>query len=403
MTKLITKESLRTAFMEKMLAGEKVIPRGRVDVVGSAFGSAIPRSGVELSDAEFRTLNSLKSIHRGQNIVLSGRYQSGLEYKFGDRGSIIDRVAKGAFSSGGGNTLNDNWQDLFDAIRLDLTIRKAARPTLREDIYDVIPMPNSTKDVRPTELFPYGVVFETNNGEGQSVKQAANLGGKYDTIPQIIYAAGWQWTLLAQLFDDTYDLSRLTDGVAVGESAKKDDIALAPIINGTYTGAKATAASTEGTGRQEKLMNTLMDGIDDLGERTDPTTKRKVGTEGLVILAHTQDARHIQHVMSGLGNSTPEKYTPLTSISKVLGYDGETIDMPDEVITYDGVPLGTCFMIKPNRYFRIPVKRDLTMEIDATPDVQTLKREQRAWYFVEAIFNDVGIDSFVQKITLPAW
>ena len=43
------------------------------------------------------------------------------------------------------------------------------------------------------------------------------------------------------------------------------------------------------------------------------------------------------------------------------------------------------------------------MEIDKTPDVRTLAREQRAWYFVEAIYNSVGIDSFVQKITLPTW
>jgi len=218
-----------------------------------------------------------------------------------------------------------------------------------------------------------------------------------------IYAAGFVWTLLAALFDNTYDLSRLSEGVALGYSAKKDDLAIKPIIDATYTGAAQTPASTEGAGRQEKLMNTLMDAIDDLGERTDPITKRKIQAEGLVALCSSKDARHIAHVMSGLGNSTPEKYSPLNQITKVIGYDGEVIDMPEKTVTYGGVTSGTIYLIKPNRYFKIPIKRGLTMEIDQKPDVNTLAREQRAWYFVEGMYNSIGIENFVQEVTLPTW
>lgn len=407
MGRLISREGLMREFEDKMLAGTKIRVKHPVQLVKPAFGSVIPVSGSILTDADLAKLNSLQALTRMRHITLSGSLDSGLDYIFGKngcRGSINDRIQKGVFA-GNANTMNDNWQDLFDAIRLDLTIRKEARPTIRQFIYQELQMPNATKDVRPTELFPYGVVFEEHNGEGQSVRQGANLGGQYDTIPMKIYAAGFTWTLLAALFDRTYDLSRLSDGVALGYSAKKDDLGLAPIIAGTYTGAKATAASSIGTLRQEHLYNTLMDAVDDIAERPDPVTGRKISAEGLVILATPADARHINHVIGGLPNSTPEKYdyAAINGINAVLGYDGETIEMPNETVSYTGCTALTCYLIKPNRYFKIPIKRNLVAELDSVPNVNTLAREQRAWYFSEAIYNAIGIDSFVQKVTLPAW
>jgi len=402
MAELITKEILNAKFKDKMLNGDKLMVKNPVSIADTRFGTSIPKSGHILDDTSLSQINSAKFLGNNARIVLSGKYENGLDYVFGKRGSIIDRIKSGAFASSG-NTLNDNWSDLFDALRMDLTIKKEANNTVRQFIYSEVQMPNATKDIRPSELYPYGVVFEENNGEGQSVRQGANLGGAYDTIAMKIYAAGFIWTLLAALFDGSYDMSRLTEGVALGFAAKKDDLAIYPILSGTYAGAKATAASTVGTLRQELLMNTLMDSIDDISDRTDPITGRKIVGEGLVALGTSKDMRHLAHVMSGLGNSTPEKYSGLSQITKLIGYEGETIDMPNESVTYTGCTDGTIHLIKPNRYFKIPIKRNLVMEMDATPNVNTLAQEQRAWYFSEAIYNSIGIDSFVQKVTLPTW
>ena len=404
MGRLITREGLMHEFEEKMLAGTKVRVKHPVQLVKPAFGKVIPVSGSMLTDDDLTKLNTIEDLTRMRHITLSGKIDSGLDYIFGKRGSINDRIRKGVFA-GNANTMNDNWQDLFDAIRLDLTIRKEARPTIRQFIYKELQMPNATKDVRPSELFPYGVVFEEHNGEGQAVRQGANLGGQHDTIPMKIYAAGFTWTLLASLFDRTYDLSRLSDGVALGFSAKKDDLGLAPIIAGSYSGDQQTAASTVGTLRQELLYNTLMNAVDDLADRVDPITKRKINAEGLVILASTLDARHINYVLNGLPNDSSEKYNypNVSAINTVLGYDGEVIDMPNEVVTYSGVTSGKVYLIKPNRYFKIPIKRNLVAELDTVPNVSTLAMEQRAWYFSEAMYNAIGIANFVQEVTLPTW
>ena len=226
MAEFITKEILNAKFQDKMLSGEKVVVKHPVSIVQSQFGSHIPISGSALDDKSLGMINAAKALGRSPRIVLKGTYDSGFDYPFGKRGSINDRIRKGTFKDdiakvafGDGNTLNDNWTDLIDAIRMDLTIRKTAQATIRQFIYDEIQMPNATKDIRPTELYPYGIVFEENNGEGQSVRQGANLGGAYDTIAMKIYAAGFIWTLLAALFDGTYDMARLNDGVALGYAA----------------------------------------------------------------------------------------------------------------------------------------------------------------------------------------
>ena len=53
-------------------------------------------------------------------------------------------------------------------------------------------------------------------------------------------------------------------------------------------------------------------------------------------------------------------------------------------------------------YMEIAVKRDLVVEVDTQPDVTTLTREQRAYWFAEAVWTE-GIQYFIQEITLPTW
>jgi hypothetical protein len=413
MAQLITKEILNAQFKDDMMNGKKVMVKNPVNVVEAKFGSAIPVNGSMLDDSSLGLINSANRLGRSGNIQLSGKYENGLDYVFGKRGSVIDRIRKGVFTmadiktafAGTGNTLNDNWSDLIDAIRMDLSIKKMANQTVRQFIYSELQMPNATKDIRPSELYPYGVVFEENNGEGQAVRQGANMGGAVDTIPMKIYAAGFVWTLLAALFDGTYDLSRLTEGVALAYAAKRDDLAISPILADVYSTvgtAKWTAASTVGTLRQELLLNTVLDAVDDLGDRVDPITGRKIVAENLVAMGTAKDMRHLQSVMSGLG-TVVDKYPGISQITKLIGYEGETIDMPGETVTYDGCTDGIIHIIKPSRYFKIPIKRNLVMEIDMQPNVNTLAQEQRAWYFSESIYNSIGISDFVQKVTLPTW
>lgn len=305
------------------------------------------------------------------------------------------------------NTLPVDWANLWDALRIDVSVRKAAIGTIRQFIYDIIVNPNFTRTVNPTEINPFGIVFEENNGHGQAVLQGETLGGGFDSITILIYAAGFTWDLIAELFDMTITPERISDAVAVGEDALKDDIAISPILDFSYSGVQQTAAATlSGANRQELLYLTLEDALDDLGDRDNPVTGRGLNTNNVVILAHPFDAMHIARVAAGLPSTNERVYGAISEISQVIAYDDEVIKQRAKTTTYSGVTKGTAYMLIPasaiENYMKIAVKRDLVIEIDEQPDVKTLSREQRAYWFAEGIWFE-GIQYFVQEITLPTW
>ena len=322
--------------------------------------------------------------------------------------SVYERILSRKFQMSA-NTLPEDWTNLWDAIRIDVSIRKAGLPTIRQFIYNVTTNPNFTRDVKPTEITPIGIVFEENTGQGQSVNQGETTGGGFDTFTILIYAAGFTWDLLGELFDLTISPERIADAVSVGENALKDNTAIAPILAFNYTGTQQTAAATlSGANRQELLYLTLEDGLDDLGDRNHPLTDRALNVMDVVILAHPFDARHIARVAAGLPSTNERVYSAISEINRVIAYDDEIIRQRTKVTTYSGVTKGTAYMIIPasaapaNGYMEIAVKRDLVIEIDTQPDVATLTREQRAYWFAEGIWTE-GIQYFIQELTLPTW
>lgn len=411
--RFISKESLREDYETKLANGQGVhiSPENTARVVETKFGS--PDNAVN-DDASFSSMSSAKVLNeRKGSITLSGKYRSGFDVPLKDNKSVNDLIAEGRFSKENlakanfaSNSLLDDWQQFWDALRIDITMKKEAHQTVRQHFYNVISMPNATRIMSIQEMYPYAFEFKENNAEGQAVPLGEKLSGQKDTVEFKLFAAGFKYTLLAQLWDRSLDLSKMTEGVANAYGLKRDDDAIKPILDYNYGAAgttKHTAANTQtGALRQELLYNTLTDAIDDFGKRKDPFTKKFIPANGLVLLCSTYDANHIQMVMGGLPSVNERIYRSIPQISKVIAYDDDEIRFSNKVIEYGGVTPGTAYLIKPNRYMMIPEKRGLTMEFDPTPDVLTLSREERSWYYAEAIYN-LGIEHFIQKITLPTW
>ena len=323
--------------------------------------------------------------------------------------SVRDMVSAGLFkpnsasmSASSSNTLVPDWASLWDALRIDISIRKAARGVVRDSFYNIIDMPNSSKTFNATEFFPYNIVFKENNGEGQAVPMGETRAGQYESMEHIIYAAGFSYTLLAALFDESLDMGKLADAVSIGYNAKRDDLAITPILDFSYSGAQQTAAATTGTDRQEKLHATIGDGVDDLSERDDPITDRKIVASDLAILASPLDAMHIARVINGLPSVNERNLPSISEVTSVVAYDGETIRGRVSDTTYAGVTNGTAYLIKKNRYNNIGIKRNLQLEVDMQPNVLTLSQEERAWYFAEAM-QTTGNQYFIQELTLPTF
>ena len=392
--------------MAEKRIGDKYVNGNSTENFNLAFGTAAGRKqlgGFALNPGEVG--------NRGSAMATPQKWSDGSVM------SAYDRIRSGKFSGAQaavtGNTLLPDWAQLWDAMRMDITIRKNANPVIRDLIYNVYNRPDASKTNSLTEMLPYGLAFVKHNGTGQGVEMGDKGEGQNATVTIELYAAGFTWDLLAELFDKSLDMTALADAVAVAYNAKLDDNAINPILVADYgtvdtnmaDGFKhwTKAATTSGAGRQELLYDTINDAFDALSKRKDPVTGKKLNVNGAYILASSYDARHISQVASGLP-STNQKYLPsISGIGGVIAYDGETINLRDKTITYSGVTDGYAYVIIPkHRYMDIVVKQGLTAEVDMNPDVKTLAREEHAYYFAEGVFSD-GTAYIVQKVTLPTW
>lgn len=409
---LISRKSLQTQAREKINSGTGGAIK-LVDFSRPMLGGNFAKTG---NADRFNAISALSNkdllpSSMAPMFSFSGKYGGGfhvpMAWSDGSEMSVYDRIQNGKLKMSA-NTLPEDWANLWDAIRIDVSVRKAAIGTIRQNIYNITNNPNFSRTVNPTEVSPFGIVFEENNGHGQAVTQGETLGGGYDSFEIAIYAAGFTWDLIAELFDLTITPERIADALMVGEDAKKDDLAISPIIDYSYSGVQQTAASTVGSLRQELLYNTLVDAIDDMGDRNHPVTVRGLNVNDVVVLAHPFDARHIVQVSAGLPSTNERVYGALSEIRQVIAYDDEVINLRSKTVTYTGVTKGTAYMIIPATalpaagYMEIAVKRDLVVEVDSTPDVSTLTREQKAYWFAEGIWTE-GIQYFIQEITLPTW
>lgn len=319
--------------------------------------------------------------------------------------SVREMINKGLFSAtNSANTLPEDWATLWDAMRIDISIRRAAMGTIRQLIYNVVQMPDSDLLFAIQEFFPYALVFKEHNGRGEAVRQGEALLGQKDTVRHAIYAAGFEWDLLSALFNRAADPQRVTDAVVFGSTLLQDDLAIRPILTHTYSvAAKTPAATLSGAGRQELLYLTLENAVEALSQRKDPITGERIGASDFIILASSIDARRIAKVISGLPSVNERYYPAISEIRSIISYDSESIIGRLETTTYPGVTPGKCYLIRRNRYMNIGIKRGVVMEVDPQPNVKTLSRETRSWYFVEGSYNSPGIENFIQEITLPAW
>lgn len=304
-----------------------------------------------------------------------------------------------------GNSLLENWQTLVDASRIQLAVNKALNTTVRDFFYNIYDRPQATAIENVNELYEDAILFEENDGTGQQVEMGEMRGGQTDTVTQRIYAAGLTYDLKKYLFDPTFDMAKANRAIVRGEVAKKDDTALAPIINYSYSGTQQTAANTSGSTREENLWLTISDALEDIVNRRDPVTSERLIPMGCVMLAHPVDAMHLAEVLPGFDNVSQnvKRRQALTQISRVVGYEGARIQTRSKgLVTFTDLTEKTAYIVVPNRRMLISRKRPLQMNIDTNPDVLRLARERMSWWYCEGLYND-GIGYYIQEVTLPTW
>lgn len=379
---LITKETLR----------EEMKKNGAVD-------RAVVYKTPIMSDAGINAAGN-ETLMDTEVVYKSDSYKSPYEIKLNGRDSVADRIARGSFSL----HVPADLYDFIDATRLDVTRRKMAEPILAGFMYNMLSNPNFSRTMTVQELSPIGIVFDELEGSGDGVRLGTFPTGDTATLTQTVKGCGYSWDLVFELYNDLFNMQRLNEAVAVAYAAKVNDDHISPILGGTYAGAKATAASTVGTAWREKLYNTISNGIRDLGKRTDPTTGKPIDVTNCILLCSKSVALDVEWVIRGQLNKFADKENlgSIPGIAAVIGYDGESITVGNETVSYSGVGSTYVYLVSPNnRAFISAWKRPLTALVQAQGDILRLERERRAWMFVNGVYNTFGIANNVQKITLP--
>lgn len=401
--KIITKESLREEIEAKKMAGG-VYASDPVILAEPRLGSKILTYD---KNTAFAIAFSGKALCNKEIPKIVGKYGTALAapcvWSDGKKESVIDRVRRGAFASST-NTLTPDWQQLWEMMRIDLTMRKTATPTLRQFVYNMLNRPDADKTNKVIDFLPWTVTFEQITGNGDALPQGHRGGALTDTFDIEIYGAAFTWTLLAALFDRQLDLTQMNDAVILGYNSLQDHLAFSEITGYSYGAAgtaKHTNADATGTDKYEKLYLTLENAIEDLAKRMHPViTTQHIQANELIYLGSTNSCRHVAKVVGGFRSVTDNRpYPELTEIMQIIAYDGESTK------DYAGIGDTYGYLVKRNEFMNIITKRGLTAEIDLQPDVKTLAQEERAWWFAEGVYagGDYGVGSFIQKITLPTW
>lgn len=381
MTKLITKETLRADVFAK-----------QASIVSSMYKQPLSEGSFNHCSNEVIKETIIKAKEE--------QYLSPYKMALNKRAPVAERISKGNFSLHN----PDDLYDFVDATRLDVTRKVLANPVIYTTIYNRIVNPGISKTATVQELLPLGMVFKTVQGTGDSVHMGDFKTGNTATVAQVLKACGYSWDLVFELYNNLFDMQNLNESVARGYAAEVNDSHIEPILSGTYAGAKASSASTVGDTWMEKWYHTILDAKRDMRERKDPISKRELDTSGLILLASKADADDLSWVINGQLNSPADSknLSTIPGIAAIVGYEGDTIEVGNKTYTFDGVPDGTCFLIKPSqRGFISAWKRDLTPLVQTQGDVLTLSREKHAWYYSRGIYNAEGINSYVQKVTLP--
>lgn len=289
-------------------------------------------------------------------------------------------------------------KEFLQKVVLDVELGREEVPTLYSPVYERMEDSNFPEDFE-AKWAQYGNVIFFEHVEGEEVK-FGSLSAESGPIAHIRgYAAGFEYTKEIELFNQTFNLELLNKAFGEAHNAMLNHMHFAPIIKGKYKeGNKSAAiyvdqdrkvlADQTGSHYLLSLRETIKKGLQATRTAKRPAT---------ILLANSADQYDIEEAMgSFVINGTPHK--AISGADSIVYYDGWETNVGKKSYTYDGVPAGKIYAVRPKRGFKELIKQD--MQINSTiGDLTRLVEAQVVGDFWRGVF--AAIDENVQEITLP--
>lgn len=319
--------------------------------------------------------------------------------------------------------LPDDYYDLVDYLRLDITRRRMEEVDYCGLMTQEIINPNFSRTVRMDEFLPYAGDFQAIEGNNNTVPMIEAKTGATGTATQILYSLGFARTLLSELYDsDIYSLEKVQAAVVRAHTAKRNYLSVGQLVAKTTAAGWAAnqqqAADTTSDATKDELMyNTVNSAISKILGLKDPQTNQEIFANRLAIVCRPSDVRRINRAINGQlnigGKGKPGNFAALNEITEIWPYRGDVLYVGPDTKTYAGVAENKAYLIVPG-----PVgapaytltKRAVTSEV-GRGSVLELSREERAWYFsqVEHLDEFFGESAsltsgtgYCVEITLPS-
>jgi hypothetical protein len=309
-----------------------------------------------------------------------------------------------------------DYYSFVNLLRLDITRRRIEAADMTNLVAQETTRLDASKSILFDEFLPFVGAFEEFKGRGDKVPMMQHKTGKEGSALVKLYGLGDVRTLEDELFDsDIYSLSKVADAFVRAFVALRNDLTIGKIVGYTYPANQSQVADTTGATYDEKLYLTINNAIELLRGLIDPTTLLPIDASRMTLMCAYADERKINRVINGqLDNSKGKAINlqPLTEVTEIWPYKGDTITVGDRKYSYAGVTKGTAFLFVPGSYGApnyVVTKRPLTYET-GRGDLFSAARDGQIAYFGQAQYSDeffgeaaglVSGSGYVVKITLP--
>lgn len=288
-------------------------------------------------------------------------------------------------------------KELVQKVVLDVELGREDVPTLYGPIYETLVDANFPREFE-AKWAQHGTVVFFEHLEGEEAK-FGSLAAESGPIARIKgYTAGFEYTKEMEIFNQTFNFEMLNKAFGEAHNAILNHLHLAPIISFDYKadnktdvvyvkpdGTKGTASNAHsGLSMRATLRQALKD-------------TRIAKRPGTVLIANSADKEDIEE---GLGsfNIQATPYGATSGITDIIYYDGWNTTVSRKDYSYDGVPQGKAFLVRPKRGFKELIKQGLQINAH-TADASRLIEAQIIGDFWRGVF--AAVEENVQEITLP--
>ncbi|MGD8307397.1 MAG: hypothetical protein PVF17_12145, partial [Ignavibacteria bacterium] len=303
------------------------------------------------------------------------------------------------------NQFPDDYYDLIDRIRIDITRRRIEEMDFTSIFTIEQTNPNFPKSIPLNQFLPFAGAFEEIKGTGDNVPMLQQKTGATRAVPVTLYGLGHARSLEDELYNlDIFSLEKVNAAVARAHRALRNDICFGPLIALTtaagWDASQLVPADTTGATYDQRLYLTIRNAIRTLYGLLDPQTRQEINANAITLLVRNKviewDLSRILlgqlQTFGGRGDVENRERLPVNEVWK---YKGDIFDVGPRRHEYPGVPEGTAylFVTGPNGAPTWTLnKRQLTQEI-GRGDVLQLARERRAWYCGQAEYREEFLGS----------